>query len=203
MAEEARPPYVRFEVRAIEDREASIEAGHYVGKDVIFAIVTPTGSKDQVEREATEWLKNVEEGVKQDRIPSFWLGAYTTALENFRNAQETPEFGTAVKDWPSLSPSQVKLLIDISVRTVEELAAANEETLNRIGMGGRALKQKAQAWLDSSAGQGKLSEELAQLRVACEELKTRDTEREAEFVKMKTQLEALGPKVETKAKEKA
>ena len=31
---EERPPFVRFEVRAEEDRQASIEAGHYVGKDV-------------------------------------------------------------------------------------------------------------------------------------------------------------------------
>lgn len=202
MSEEARPPYVRFEVRAVEDREASIEAGHFVGKDVTFAIVTPTGSKDQVEREAAEWLKNIEAGVQQERIPGFWLTAYTKALEDFNNAQETPEFGTAVKDWPGASPSQVKLLIDINVRTVEELAAANEETINRIGMGGRALKQKAQAWLDSSSGQGKLSEELAQLRVANEELKTRDAEREAEFIKMNARLEALEPK-EAKAKEKA
>lgn len=198
MAEEARPPYVRFEIRAIEDRDATIDIGHFVGKDVTFAIVTPTGSKDQVEREATEWLKNIEEGVKQERIPGFWLEAYTKALENFNNAQETPEFGTAIKDWPGASPSQIKLLIDISVRTVEDLAAANDETLNRIGMGGRALKQKAQAWLDSSAGQGKLSEELAQLRASNEELKTRDTEREAEFAKMKTRLDALD-----KVKEKA
>jgi predicted RecB family nuclease len=47
-------------------------------------------------------------------------------------------------------PAQIKTLLDINVRTVEELAAANEETLNRVGMGGRALKQKAIIWLESS-----------------------------------------------------
>lgn len=198
MADEPRPPYVKFEVRSIEDREASIEAGHYVGKDVIYALVTPTGSKDQLVQVADDWLKNVEEGVKQERIPGFWFDAYTKALENYKNAQETPEFGTAVKDWPGATPSQIKLLIDINVRTVEELAAANEQTINAIGMGGRALKQKAQAWLDSAGDQGKVTEELNKLRVANEELLARDKEREAEFSKMKSQIDTL-----TKTKEKA
>lgn len=35
---EARPPYVTFEFRAEEDRAASIEAGHYVSKDVAYAL---------------------------------------------------------------------------------------------------------------------------------------------------------------------
>jgi hypothetical protein len=52
MADELKPPYVRFEVRSVEDRTASIESGHYVGKDVIFAIVTPAGTRDRIEREA-------------------------------------------------------------------------------------------------------------------------------------------------------
>jgi hypothetical protein len=68
---------------------------------------------------------------------------YQQALENYKQSRETPEQGIAIKDWPGASPAQIKTLLDINVRTVEELAAANEETLMRIGMGGRALKQKA------------------------------------------------------------
>ena len=30
----AAPPYVKFEWRAVEDRNASIEGGHYVARDV-------------------------------------------------------------------------------------------------------------------------------------------------------------------------
>ena len=42
---QARPPYVQFEMRAVEDRQASIDAGHYVAKDVAYAIITPAGSR--------------------------------------------------------------------------------------------------------------------------------------------------------------
>jgi FtsZ-binding cell division protein ZapB len=199
MADEPKPSYVRFEIRSIEDREASMEAGHYVGKDVIFALVTPAGTRDCVEREASEWIKNIEEGVNQDRIPSSWLVAYRGALEAFTKNQEAPEFGTPVIDWPSASPSQIKLLLDINVRTVEELAAANEETVQRIGMGGRALKEKAQAWLDSSKDAGKVAEEVQALRVANEALKSDNKEMRDRLTALEKQLTAMTPKEKEKA----
>lgn len=196
MAEEqARPPYVQFEFRSIEDREASITAGHYVGKEVVFALVTPTGSRDRIEKEAEDWLEGYREGVRQDRIPAAWVTAYDQALKNFKESRETPEVGAPVKDWAGASVSQIKLLLDINVRTVEDLAAANEETVNRIGMGGRALKQKAQAWLDSAVT-GKTAGELEKLRSENAELKTRDKQREAELKALKIQVEALAPKEE-------
>lgn len=201
MADDPKPPYVKFELRAVEDREATIEAGHYVGKDVVFAIVVPAGTRDKIEREATDWLLNIEEGVKQERIPAFWYDTYKRALDDFKANRETPEEGTAILDWPTASPSVAKMLIDINVRTVEQLADANEETVQRIGMGGRALKEKAQIWLDSSKDKGKLTEEVSQLRVQNEELLARDKEREAQFKSMQTQLDALtkGAKEKEKA----
>lgn len=196
MPEEPKPPYVQFENRVVEDREASIAAGHFVGKDVVFAIVTPAGTRDRIERDAEEWLENVKEGVKQERMPSFWYDAYKRALQDFRESRETPEFGTPIMDWPGASPAQIKLLLDIGIRTIELLADANEETVQRIGMGGRALKQKAQAWLDASIGKGKVAAELEKLRVANATLEKRDAEREEEFKKLKAQVAALTTKEE-------
>lgn len=193
MAEEPKPAYVQFETRTVEDREASIEAGHFVGKDVIFAIVTPAGTRDRLEKVADEWLMSVEEGVKQERIPGFWYDAYKRRLEDYKNSRETPEEGFPIMDWPSASPAQIKLLLDINVRTVEDLAAANEETVMRIGIGGRALKHKAQSWLENAAGPGKIAAELEKLRTSNEELLQRDEEREKEFAKMKKELAALTP----------
>lgn len=185
MSDEPKPPYVQFEYRSVEDREASEKEGHFVGKDVIFVLVTPAGTRDRIEREVDDWLNSLDEGIKQERIPAFWGQAYRKALEDFKESRETPEFGTPIKDWPSVSASQVKLLLDINVRTVEQLAEANEETVQRIGMGGRALKAKAQAWLDSSKDTGKVASELEALREEIKALKTRDDEREKELAKLK------------------
>ena len=52
-AKQDRPPFVNFEVRAEEDRTASIEQGHYVAVDVDYALITPAGSRDCVERKVS------------------------------------------------------------------------------------------------------------------------------------------------------
>jgi len=172
--EKARPPYVTFEVRAIEDRNASIEAGHYVTKDVNFAIITPQGSKDRIERVADEWLAKLADDVREGRFDQAWLSAYKEAYKAWAEGNELPENGFPVKNWPVLSPSQIISLLECHVRTVEDLAVANEETLAKIGMGGRALKQRAIDWLASAASIGKPSEELSALKVVNAELKVQN-----------------------------
>lgn len=164
MEQKARPPYVMFETRAVEDREASLAAGHYVGKDVNYAIVTPSGSKDRMEKVAEEWLASMEEGVRQERIPGEWLEAYTKKYRTWVETREVPEDGTSILGWPAVSPAQAKAILDANVRTLEDLAEANEATLTAIGMGARALKEKAIAWLDTANSTGKTAEELDDLR---------------------------------------
>ena len=181
--QQARPPYVRFEIRAVEDRTRSIEEGKYVAKDVIFALVTPMGTKDVLEKEADEWIKGIEEGVKQERIPPHWLTQYRMALENFKNDQNDPETGTSINNWNAITPAQRSLMLDCGIRTIEDVAAINEEAVQRIGMGARALKAKAQAWLDS-ADQGKVAAELEALRQENGELKARNEELDTRLAKL-------------------
>lgn len=185
-----RPSYVQFEVRAVEDRTKSIATGRYVSQDVIFAIVTPAGTKDRLEKPADEWLLGIEEGVKQERIPQEWLFAYRDALKRFKESRENPEFGTSVRDWPALNPSQVKLFLDCNIRTVEDVADMNEEMVGRIGMGARALKEKARAWLDAAADTGQVAGELEELRQKNTDLENRNKDLEERL----TKLEALVPK---------
>lgn len=193
MNETPRPAYVQFEVRAVEDRTATLESGHFVAKDIIYALVTPAGTKDRLEKNAEEWIKSMEEGVAQERIPAQWLEHYRTALRMFKESREMPEIGTPVTAWPSLSPSQVKLCLDANLRTVEEVAEATEEALARLGMGARAMKQKAKAWLDSAETTGKVSAELESLRTANAALETRNADLLERVKTLETQLEALKP----------
>lgn len=166
---EDKPAYVVFEKRAVEDRTASIATGVYVSKDVDFVIVTPAGSKDRIERNAAEWFDNMRQQVKAQRLPEAWLLNYQQRYEAWRHGQEIPAEGTSVRNWPVLSPAQAKSLADANVRTVEELANANEETLMRLGMGSRALKNKAVEWVSASGkgGVGAQIEELLALREKC------------------------------------
>lgn len=171
---EDRPPYVRFEVRAEEDRQASIEAGHYVGKDVDYVLVTPMGSKDCIERRVDEWFAKLQQDVSEGRCPQEWYNGFKAGYENWRAGKEAPVNGTPIADWPPISPAQFKTLQSIGVRTVEDLAAANEEVISRVGMGARALKQKAVDWLASAKSGGKVAEDISALRAELANLKARN-----------------------------
>jgi len=182
---EARPPYVTFEVQAVEDRAESEKVGHYVSKDVHFAIITPQGSKDRIVRQVDEWLTQSEQQVQEMRLPETWLKHYKALYAAWREGVAAPVNGTSIRDWAGLSPSQVENLTRARVLTVEDLAAANEETLARIGMGGRSLKDRAVTWLQSTSGEvlelkrqnADLSEKLAKAVAALEAIAAQEEAR--------------------------
>lgn len=183
--QQARPPFVQFEYRAVEDRSASIERGCYVSRDVAFAIITPAGSKDRIEKIAEDWLADMKMQVSQERLPNEWFQHYRTVYAAWKEGREVPETGISVRNWPVASPAQVEMLLNLRIRTVEELATCNEEAISRMGMGGRALKQKAVDWLSAAEKTGKDVENTASLRAEIEQLKLTLQRLEAENAQLK------------------
>ncbi len=158
------PCFVEFEMRDEEDRTASIERGQAVYKNVIFAIITPPGGHLVVEKEAATWL----EERKRDR--DIFSDHYHKCYDAFMDGIEAPIEGTAIENWPPATPAQVKAIRGANVRTIEALAAANDDTLRRMGMGAQSLKQRAQAWLESASETGQAAEQLAALKADVERL---------------------------------
>ena len=191
---EARPPYVMFETRAIEDRAATIEAGYYKTQDVDFAVITPQGSKDRVERNVKDWFEQLTQQVQEQRFRQEWLSAFRANYTAWKEGREMPVIGTSVMNWPVLSPSQVKQMLDAKIRTVEDLAVANEESLARLGMGGRNLKEKAVSWLNSATNHGKVAEEVASLKVALSTAETRNNLLESQLRELSAQVAAITKK---------
>ena len=70
-------------------------------------------------------------------------------------------------------------------------------------MGGRALKAKAQSWLDSARDTGKQAEAVAALRAENADLKTRCGELETRLEAAVAKLEALAPSQKPVAQEPA
>jgi hypothetical protein len=141
--------------------------------DEIFALVTPHGSKDTTEKICSEWFPRLKEEVRQGRLPAAWLIAYEGAYHAFKNDQEPPLNGVSIKNWPSASPAEVQMLVALRVLTVEDLAAANEELVGRIGMGARSLVQRAKDYLIAKNGHAPLVAELASMRAVLSGLENR------------------------------
>jgi hypothetical protein len=157
-----RPPYVTFEQRPIQNVDKSAEEGIPVYEDVDYVIITPIGGKDTVEMRVNRWLEQSEKQVADQRMPAEWLPHYKAMYAAWKEGQEMPVTGLSVKMWPIATPADVKNLISANILTVEDLAQANEASLMRLGMGARALKQKAEAYL-KSAEPSKLAEAFSKL----------------------------------------
>lgn len=172
---EQRPSYVEFERHTVEDRAASLREKRYMTKDVDFAIITPIGSKDRIPRQVDEWFVSLDQQQREGRIPSDWVSHYKKAYANWKENQEVPVMGTPIKGWALLSPAQQANILGANIRTVEDLAQANEEARRRIGMGATDLVEKAISWLKAAKGIGAVAGELNELKV-----KIKNLERELE-----------------------
>lgn len=149
---QARPPYVEFKRIAVHDPVKTQEMGRRVTKDVDFAFIMQPGSRDQVERVATDWLemiklKNLE--ASPDAYPEEWVRGFHEKYKAWSEGQEIPLDGTSVKEWPVLSPAQAENFIALRILTIEDVAAMSEDAMGRYGMGGRDLREKAREWLQS------------------------------------------------------
>lgn len=165
---EERPVYIRFEYREVEDRAASVNEGHYVGKDVPFVMVTPPGGSLVYDAPAEEWLKR--------KTGDKFHAHYTACFKAWKEGEAEPESGTSIRSWSVASPANVAACYAANIKTVEDLATAPAQAIQRIGMGGVALQQKAQAWLQSAHDRGKTAEQVATLTRDCEALKAQNEE---------------------------
>lgn len=190
---EERPPYVRFEQRAIEDRAKSIESGIFSYKDKDFVLVMAHGSRDVFEDDAENWLSKQEAHARNGRIPKEHYEYFKKAYASWKEGQEMPIEGTPIKAWAVLSPAQQNTVIQANIRTVEDLALAPEGALHEIGMGARALKQKAQAWLDT-AQTGKGAEKIVDLESKLQLLADENEKLQKQLIEFMSEAEKTKPR---------
>jgi hypothetical protein len=162
---EMRPPYITWKVEQVEDRAASLETGHYVSRDIHYAHVTRPGQKDTLVKEANDFIKDSFDGAKSGRIPAAWAEHYKSEYERWKAGTTGDVKGTPIKGWPALGPAAQEMLIRAGVQTVEDLADYPDGSIQNLGMGAIAYKQKAVAWLMSAKDIGKTAETLAALQV--------------------------------------
>jgi hypothetical protein len=183
-------PYVRFEYRPVEDRTVPSTDGVTHLKDMAWAVIRAPGSRDSVEKLAEDWLNGLPQLAKDGRIPPSWPSEYRNAFSEWVKTGETPVDGTAIRTWPPLRPAAREMLLSMGVVTVEQLASANEEIVNRLGMGGVSTRQMAQNWLKEAKTTGALAQELEAKTVRQSELESTVVALQAEVAR----LAALIPK---------
>lgn len=181
---EERKAYVRFKRVPVEDKQASLKAGHYVAKDVEYVMITPPYTKEVVEKKVDAWIAQLEIDVQNHRYPKEWLEDNRKQVAAFRAGQELPLIGEPIRGWSVISPATQENLIRMSILTVEDLAGVNDEGARRIGMGSLDLKTKAKAWLAQRNDKGPLTIKIAAVEAENEHLK-------ASLASMKVQMDEM------------
>lgn len=122
----------------------------------------------------------VEQPVREDhkeRFPRQWL--YFQMKQN--EAEGQPAIGTTLNEWQAtnkedLTKSQVEELKILKFQTVEQVAMASDAQLQRIGMGGVGLREKARNYLqrknraETNAELEQTKSQLAELQAQMAEL---------------------------------
>lgn len=131
----ARP---RFYSKPVKNNFRSESEGRPVFEDKEFVEILVPGDR-----------KTVVDTLVKDEHKRRWPREYAA----FKAGQEVPVEGTPLEEWPQITRSQVEELKFAHIRTVEQLASLPDDPLNRsVSMGGFALREKAQRYLEALNG---------------------------------------------------
>lgn len=80
----------------------------------------------------------------------------------FKNGLVYAPEGTPLEKWTLCGPAEVEHLKHFNIRTVEQLAAIGDNVLSNLGMGSRALREKAIVWLAQARDNSGISRVVAE-----------------------------------------
>lgn len=149
---------VRFYMEAVKDDAASKAEGRPIFRDVPFVRISAPGDMtNAVVRRA--WLDESKPKICDSlRWPKQWA-MFRAGID-----PDSKEAGTPLAQLPGITKAQVEEFAHFKVRTIEQLANISDEHLSKF-RGGHAFRQRAQAWLDATAGNApieKMRNELEQ-----------------------------------------
>ena len=181
---------VRFYKRAIQQDQASLEAGRPIFKDFDFVHICVAGDS------LTE-IDTYALGSHKTRFPIQWAN-----YMNRQGANDEEVVGTPVTEWPIVSKSQAEELRALKFYTVESIANASDQHLQRIGMAAGmspfAFRDKAKAFLNLATNAAETDKREHEINALKEELAKKDletakikAETDAKLAQMQDQMAAI------------
>lgn len=184
----SKPPYVRFDWKDVEDRAASLKEGRYMSKSVAYAYITSPGSKDEIEKDAKEWLTGMRQQSQTKQYLAQWHDHFAKVFDMWEKGHEIPEDGTPIRTCPIFKPNEVKAILEANVRTLEDLDTANEETLIRIGIGSRSLQSRAREYISAAKNIGASAEQVAALTARLDAMEQSMKDKDARIAELMAQI---------------
>jgi len=181
---------VRFYKKPIQQEQESIDAGRPIYKEFDFVHICVAG--DTLTEIDTYALQQ-----HRQRFPIQWAN-----YMNRVGANDEEVVGTPVAEWPLVSKSQAEELRAIKFFTVESIAGASDQQLQRMGMAAGmspfAFRDKAKAFLNLATTSAETDKRESEINALKEELAKKDletakikAETDAKLAKMQDQMAAI------------
>ena len=152
--------FIEFKPEKVENAAKTKEAGRPIFDDIELCSIQHVGDQK------TWFVAPAEERSIYVRDPG-GSGHYATYAEcyyehyrAFKEGQARAQSGTPVEELPFLSAAKRGELKALNIHTAEALAGLEGTPLTKLGMGGREMKNQAQAYLDR-AKEGAMDAKLA------------------------------------------
>ena len=169
---------VRFYKRPVQQEAETLAAGRPIYKEFDFVHICVAG--DTLTEIDTYALAN-----HKTRFPIQWAN-----YQNRLGADDQEVMGTPVAEWPLVSKSQAEELRAMKFHTVESIANASDQQLQRMGMAAGmspyAFRDKAKSFLNLASNSAETDKRAQEIQELKEEL----AKKEAESVKMKAETDA-------------
>jgi hypothetical protein len=132
---------------------------------------------------------DVEHEVRDPQNPAILLDKYTFRrfYEAYKDSKRIAETGTPLEIWGVLNPAQIATLKYQDITTVEALAGINDAQLAAIGMGGRAMREQARAYIVATTGS---AAQVQAVVARVEKLESAVTSKDEEIAQLRAALAA-------------
>jgi hypothetical protein len=178
---------VEFYWHEPEDPNKSMEMGKLVkGPKIPYVRIQNPGDKTSI-------IETPVTNVHKHRWPEHWL-RWQVQEGMINNGADVP--GWKLEEWTYLNAEQVRELRYLRFSVVEQIAGASDDQIQRIGMGGLALREEARRALKARLG-AEVREELQKKDAEIAALRAADAAKEERLARLEALLTA--PKVETPA----
>jgi hypothetical protein len=117
------------------------------------------------------------------------------AYKAWLKGQEEPTTGTALAAWPGVNSAQADRLKLMHIRTVEDVAAMTDADLEKVGMGARAMRDKARAFIQAKQGDAHIAAALTErdATIAAQAAELEELRATVDQLAAKAGLEKRGP----------
>jgi hypothetical protein len=169
---------VRFYKKPVHQEQESLEAGRPIYKEFDFVHICVAGDTlTEIDTYALQQHKQ--------RFPIQWAN-----YMNRVGANDQEVVGTPVSEWPLVSKSQAEELRAMKFHTVESIANASDQQLQRMGMAAGmspyAFRDKAKTFLNLATTSAETDKREQEINALKEELAKKDLE----TAKMKQETDA-------------